>query len=176
MVSFSYGQTLSAAITRPTNTTPYTANDAWANSATAPTVGGFYLGDPAPPINSPPAAKGPDRCGLITDIVFVSSVDPATLLQGELWLFDSAITAVNDNAAFAISDANMEKFVGRVAFTLASTVAGTGTSSFAHVRNLNLGYRCVGSDRLRFLVKVKNAYTPASAEKLSIRAKVLYTS
>src|SRR5262245_20612842 len=108
------------AAARPTgNTTQYGTNEMWANSATAPTA--YVFGEVA------------NLSGTITDVVIVSSNDPATLLQGELWLFDDSTTLVNDNAAFALSDADALKLVGVIPFTLVTSVAGTGTNSLAHV-------------------------------------------
>jgi len=159
--------TATTTITRPSDTTAYAANDAWANSTSAPTTGGFTLSS---------AARVSGGSGIITDVVIVSSNDPATLLQGELWIFDNAVTAVNDNAAFALSDADALELVGVVPFTLVTTVGGSGTNSFAAVTGLNIGFAAVGSANLRYLVKVKNAYTPASGETLTVRAKIVQTN
>lgn len=155
--------TVSTSITRPADTTAYAANDAWADSTSSPTTGGFTLTG---------VGRVSGGSAYITDLIVVSSNDPATLLQGELWIFDSAVTAVNDNAAFALSDADALKLVAVVPFTLASSQAGSGANSYAHVQNLGVGVTCAGSANLRFLVKVKNAYTPASGEVLTVRAKI----
>ena len=156
--------TCTTSITRPSDTTAYTANDALSNSASSPTAGGFTFTS---------AARASGGSGIITDLIVVSSNDPATLLQGECWIYDSATTAVNDNAAFASSDSDTLLLVAVIPFTMTSTVAGSGTTSYAHVQGLSIGFTCSGSANLRFLVKVKNAYTPASAEVLSFRLKVL---
>lgn len=159
--------TCKVSITRPSDTTPYAANDCWSDSTSAPTSGGFTLTG---------AARISGGSGIITDMLVVSSIDPATLLQGEIWLADSAVTNVNDNSAFAMSDSDLLLLAGIVPFTLASTIAGSGTNSFAHLQGLNIGFTCIGSANLRFLVKVKNAYTPASAEVLSVCAKIVQTN
>lgn len=159
--------TCSTDVTRPADTNIYAANDAWADSTSAPTAGGFTFTG---------AGRTSGGSGIITDLSIISSNDPSTLLQGEIWIFDSAPTAVDDNAAFALSDSDAKKLVGVVPFTLASTTGGSGTNSFASVQNLNLGFTCVGTTNLRYLVKVKNAYTPASAEVLTVRAKVIETN
>jgi len=59
--------------------------------------------------------------------------------------------------------------VGVIPFTLE---AGTN-NSFAHIRNLNLFATPSGSANLRFLIRVKNVYTPASAEVITVRVKSL---
>jgi hypothetical protein len=161
------GVTVTTTVTRPADTTAYAANDALSNSTSAPTTGGFTLTG---------LARASGGSGLITDIMIVSSNDPATLLQGELWLFDAAATNINDNAAFALSDGDALLLVGVVPFTLASSQAGSGTNSVYHATNLNIGFTCVGTADLRFLVKVKNAYTPANAETLTVRVKATRTT
>lgn len=158
------GTTVTATVTRPADTTTYTANDAWSDSTSAPTVGGFSLAG---------SARVAPATGIITDMIIVSSADPATTLQGEIWLFESAVTAINDNAAFALSDGDAVKLVGVVPFTLLTTTAGSGTNSYANIQNLSLGFTTASSADLRFLVKVKNAYVPVSGEVLTIRAKIV---
>lgn len=162
------GTTVTSTATRAADTNPYLANDTWADSASAPTAGGYTLTG---------MARASGGSGIIYDFLITSSNDPATLLQGELWIFDSAPTAVNDNAAFALSDADILKLVAVVPFTLVTSTAGSGTNSVAHVFPASpIAYTCVGSADLRYLVKVKNAYTPANAEVLTVRAKINYTT
>lgn len=145
-------------VTRPADTNAYTANDAFANSTSAPTAGGFTFTNAA-------AVSGGG--GIITDAVIVAS--GATLYQGEIWIFDSATAAVpNDNAAFACSDADCLLLLGKIPFTL---VADVSTTSLAHVSGLNIGFHCVGTANLRFLVRITNAPTPANAETLTVRIK-----
>ena len=154
-----YFKTITTSITRPNDTTAYTAADAWSDSTSAPTSGGFTFSA---------AARVSAGSGTITDAVITSDNDPATPLQGEIWLFDTAVTNINDNAAFAVTDAEIKTYVGKIAFTLADA----GNNDAAHVTGLNIGYTCVGSNNLRFLVKVLNAYTPAAQEVLTVRIKV----
>lgn len=148
-----------ATVTRPSNTTAYTAGDALSNSTSAPTSGGFTLSNAA-------AASG--EGGIITDAVIVSSNAPATPLRGEIWLFDGAATNINDNDAFALSDADALLCLGKIPFAL---TVEAGNNSHAHVKGLNIGYHCVGSANLRFLVRVLHAYIPASGETLTVRIK-----
>lgn len=152
--------TVQTTITRPADTTAYAANDALANSTSAPTTGGFTLSS---------VARASGGSGIIIDAVLTMSTAPATALIGEIWLFNEAVTAINDNAAWAISDADVLKLVGIIPFT---TIKSGGNNLVAHVPNLNYGFTCVGSANLRFLVKVLNAYTPASAEVLSLMVKI----
>jgi hypothetical protein len=158
-VTATAGTTITATVTRPADTNIYAADDVWATSTSAPTSGGSTL-------TAACGASGGN--GMLTDMLVITSI--AGVLQGEIWLFDSAVTEVNDNAAFALSDTDVAKLIGVVPFT----VVANPSNSHQHVTGLNYGYTCVGSANLRYLVKVKSAYTPASAEVLTLRAKVLY--
>lgn len=147
------------ACVRESNTTQYTANDEWSNDDTAPTA---YL-----------LAELSGQSGIIKDVVIVSSNDPATLLQGEFCLADDSMTLVNDNAAFALTDADSLKLVsGLIPFTLVSSAGGSGTNSLAHVIGIDTAFDCTNKAGLYLRVKVKNAYTPASAETLNFRFKI----
>lgn len=147
-------------VTRPANTTTYTANDAIAD--TTPTAGGFTLAS---------MANASGGYGMLNELIILSAADPALTLQGEIWIFNQAVTAVADNAAFAISDADLKFLMGVFPFQLVTTVAGSGTSSYDYLPNLSMLYNCVGSTSLRFLLKAKNAYIPVSSEVLTVIAK-----
>lgn len=152
--------TCSTDITRPSDTTAYTANDALSDSTTAPTSGGFTFTS---------AARVSGGSGIITDCIVTSSNDPGTVLVGEIIIFDTSVTNINDNSAFAVSDSEIKTLVGIIPFTLADV----GNNDAGWTSNLNMGFTCVGSANLRFLVRVKNAYTPASAEVLTVRVKIM---
>ena len=152
--SIGFPVSVSTDVTRPADTTAYAANDAWSDSTTAPTAGGFTFTS---------AARKSGGSILITDAIFATSNDAATLLQGELWIFNQAVTNINDNAAFAVSDAEIKTCVAKIPFTLEDA----GNNGFAHVQNLAILATASGSANLRFLIRVKNAYTPASAEVLT---------
>lgn len=152
--------TVSTDVTRPADTTAYAANDAISDSTSAPTSGGFTLSN---------IARKSGGSVLITDIIVTSSNDPATPLQGEIFLFNTSVTNINDNAAFAVSDSEIKTCVGRVGFALEDV----GNNDFYHAQNVNILATCSGSANLRFLLRAKNAYTPASAEVLTVTVKAL---
>jgi len=152
-------KTLDADVTRPANVTAYAANDALAD--TTPTVGGFTFTG---------AARASGGSGIITDLVVSFDDDAATPLQGEVYIFDQAITAIVDNAVFAITDAEARTIVGVIPFSLADI----GNQDFAHMQNLSIGYTCVGTANLRFLIRVRNAYiATANSGVIRFRLKVL---
>lgn len=150
--------TCSTDITRPANTTQYAVNDALADGT--PTAGGFTFTS---------AARVSGGSGIITDAIIVTDADAATLLQGEIMLFNQSVTAIADNAAFAITDAEAKTLIGKIPFTLEDI----GNSGWYHAQNLNIGFTCVGTANLRFLVRVKNTYTPVSGEVLTFILKIV---
>lgn len=153
--------TLATDVTRPADTTAYVVNDVWSDSTSAPTVGGFTLTG---------AGRISGGSGIITDCVIANAGDAATPLQAEIMLFNQAVTAVNDNAAFAISDAEAKTLIAKIPFTLEDI----GNNGWYHAQNLNIGFTCVGTANLRFLVRVKNAYAPpANSEVLTVTLKVM---
>lgn len=152
-------KTIKVDVTRPADTTAYASGDAISDSTSAPTSGGFT-------ITSAGRASG-GSC-IITDVCIATSNDPATKLTGEIWIFDTSVTNINDNAAFAVSDTEIKTCAAVVPFSLYDA----GNNGFAHVTGLNILATCSGTANLRFLLRARNAYTPASAEVLSFAFKL----
>jgi hypothetical protein len=150
--------TISVDVIRPADSTAYAAGDALANSTTAPTVNGFQLTG---------VARGSGKAALLTDVALIySNATPDVV--GELWIFDSAVTAINDNAVFSLSDTDARKLVAVVPFVINK---GAGNNKVCHTGNLAHLCTCVGSDDLKFLIKIIQAFTPASGDMLTVRAK-----
>lgn len=153
---------VTASYTRPGDTSIYAIGDAYANSTSAPTAGGLTFTN---------AAKASGKGGLIKKLQVVDSNGPGTPIQGELWLFRSAPTAINDNAAFALSDADALLVEAIIPFT---TEVKAANNSIACIP-LEEAFVCSGSANLRGLVRLLNAYTPANAETLSFSLDILQT-
>jgi hypothetical protein len=143
-------------VTRPADTTAYASGDAIADSTSAPTTGGFTLSSVA-------SASG--KLVMINDIFITSS--KASTLQGWLYIFNQAATANNDNAAFALSDADLQNAIAILSFGMTAEPS----NSWAHLQGLGIVAACVGTANLRFLLKTAAAYTPDNAEVFTIRAK-----
>lgn len=169
LTRFQTGDTavVNASYTRPANTTQYTANDAIANSTTAPVVLTFDN-----------AALGGGGSGIIHTIEIVDSANQATKPQIRLWLFDTSPTAVNDADPFTISDAEHATALpnGIQDFTSwleGDKTAGTGNCS-SHATSLAIPFKCTSnSDSLYGLLEVRNTYTPTSAEVFTVRLGIL---
>jgi len=156
--------TVQTDVTRPADTTAYVLNDAVSNSTSAPTSGGFTLTG---------AARVSGGSGIITDAIITSSNPAASGLIAEIVLFDTAVTNINDNAAWAISDTEVKTCVGVIGFF----IEGVGNNGICHVQNLSIGFTCVGSANLRFLIRISASagYTPISAEVITVKLKILQT-
>jgi hypothetical protein len=154
--------TISQTLTRPANTTTYAINDVMADVA-ATAGGDTFTG----------CAKQSGGSGIITDVTFAFDEDAATPLQGELFLFDTAMTAPADNAAFTVTDAQARTIVAKIPFALEDI----GANGFCHVQNLSIAFTTVGSADLRSLIRVKNAYVPTTnSSVLTTRLKIIQTT
>lgn len=155
-----FPKTISVDVTRPADVLAYAAGDAISNSTTAPTTGGFTFTG---------AGRKSGGSGLITDVCVMTSNDPATRLSGEIFIFNQAVTNINDNTAFAVSDTEIKTCIGVIPFSFFDA----GNNGYAQMSGLNILYTCSGSADLRFLLRARNAYTPASAEVITVVLKVL---
>lgn len=151
--------TVATDVTRPADTAVYAINDCMSDSTSAPVSGGFTFTN---------AARKSGGSGIIHGCQVATAADAATLLVGELWLFNAAVTNVNDNAAFVVSDAEIKTCIGKIPFALEDA----GNNGFYSVSGLDMMFTCVGTANLRFLVRVKNAYTPVSAEVLTFTLRI----
>jgi hypothetical protein len=142
-------------ITRPADVLAYAAGDAISDSTTAPTTGGFTLSS---------VARISGGFALVTGCTIITDNDPATRLSGEVLLFNTAFTNVNDNTAFVVSDAEALTYEGAIPFSMYDM----GNNGVAEIQNLSKIVKCVGSADLRFAMRARNAYTPASAEVFTV--------
>lgn len=150
-----------ASITRPANTTTYTANTGWNNGT--PT---FFSFTGACRVNGGQV--------LIPSINIRSSANPTLKLTGILWLFAGVPgTNVSDDATFTIASVDFAILTGNAqgfAFTLANSQANTGAAnSAAALSGVTYQGKCAsGSTTITGMVEVTNAYVPASAEVLTV--------
>lgn len=155
---------VSDSYTRPADTTAYTAGDALSNSTSAPVALIFRN-----------AVR--DGSSILEAAICVDSVAAGTKPDLELWLFHTTPTPVNDNSAFAISDAEALTLVGVVSFPVANFKASSNncvcqTADIALPVHGVLGQRARKTQDLFGLVVVRNAYTPASAEVFTFNLKL----
>lgn len=158
--------TVSSNFTRPADTTAYAAGDAVTNSTSSPSIITF---------NS--VARANAGSGVIIGAVLIDSANQATKGQFELWLYDTSFSADNDNAAFTPSDGETETLIGVIPFLIpyvGDATSGAGGNCVYPVGNLSIPFTCGASvDDIFGLLVVRNAYTPVSGEKFTLRLFVV---
>jgi hypothetical protein len=152
-------------ITRPGNTTAYTAGDAMSDNATEPTAEGYFEFDL-------PCRKG----GGVTLIDFTlhKSAQGQTAAKFALLLFTTlpALAGFEDNAAVAITDVEMKECKGVVVFN-ADEWANVATG------DVQTQAKCIGIVSAAASVKVygilvaQDAYTPGNAEVYTLTAHAI---
>ena len=150
---------------RPADTTQYAAGDAVSDSTSSPTVLSFE--------NITDKAQG---AILIQEVLVTSSANESTLPKFNLWLFDAEPTAINDNAAFTLTDAENNTVQAVIALDSdnADTRAYTATNnSRMEGTNRQRIIRLGTNTTLYGLLEVTNAYTPVSGETFTITLKGL---
>lgn len=157
--------TVAANFTRPANTTPYTAGDVVNDSDTA----GAVLVFPLPKVGKLGSA-------IIQSATIVSSVSASIKLDARLWLFDTTLTADNDNAEFTPTDAEMRTLLHVIAFPAGSWVApgATPPNAACNAQGLLLPINTKVDDNAIYgVLEARNGYTPASGERFDIRLGLL---
>lgn len=156
-------QVLGAKMTRPADTTAYTAGD----------VVGDVISSAA--LTFSPTGGGQGLGGVLKAGACISSQNAATKPDLQLWLFSAPLAAnPADNAAFAPTDNDMLNFIGRVDFptgnfkTANAGAAGAGNAScIATALELPVPAYIYG-----YLV-VQNAYAPIASEVFQINLGLL---
>jgi hypothetical protein len=148
---------VTGSITRPANTTAYTAADALTDSATAPTT-----------LALSGCVRSNGGTGEIHSIAVVDSSAEATKPDLDVFVFSSTIVPTNDNAAFAVTDAELRTCVAHVALPGSGFALGNGNGLLKSAA-LTLPFRCASSSTsLHVALVVRNAYTPVSAERFDV--------
>jgi len=147
-------------ITRPSNTTAYTAGD--------------VVGDTSGSAILTFTSAGPSGGFLIlqsASLVFSDSVVPSGMSAFRLHLYGATPTAIADNAAFDLLSGERTNYMGYVDF---STPQDFGSSLYTQVdypgRLLKLA---TASTTLYAELETRGAYTPVSASTVQVRMNLL---
>jgi len=130
----------------------YVANDFVGTSATAMTFAN--------------AARVAGGSGVIESAVLVDG--DLQSVDAELWLFDTAVTPPNDNAAWTISDAHALTCIGVIVF---DTYYASALNSVGVANGLNIAFSAIATSIYGCLV-TRGAPTYTSG-KLSVRLSIL---
>lgn len=169
----SIGKTAAASKTRPEDTTQYAAGDVYSESATD---------DAGTMLEFENVVHQAGGSGYILDALLIHSAQETVDPDVELWLFDAEIASeLDDNAAFAPSDAELESCIGVIKFPTGNFIAA-GDNGVIHGRLENddgplafhKRFTCQSDSRSIYGVLVmRNTYAPESAEKITIRLGIL---
>lgn len=140
-------KTSTISVTRPANTTQYTAGDV---------MGGLFTFS---------VAAG--SSAFVRGAVFIDSAAEATKPEFDLFLFSAEPTVAADNAAFAPTDAEMLKCVEALVF-LASNFKTAGANGVITRTGLDIPYTHVTDRNLYGVMVARNTYTPVSSEVFTL--------
>jgi len=157
---------LTDSYTRPANTTQYTIGDTISDSAT---VLAFDL--------SLNGISQNGTTGIIVQAFLISSAYQSTGLNADLLLFDRTVTVPVDNAACAITDAELLTCVARISFetqVIVLPTTGVNGNCIYVGTQVNEIFECKSDDDVLYGVLVaRNAYTPISGEVFTVKLKVI---
>lgn len=157
-----YTTVVSASKTRPNDTTTYASGEVVNESASAGTNWTFS--------NCARVAGG---SGTIMKVHLDDSALQTLRFQGELWLFDAAPTADNDNAVFTPTDAEQQTVVAVIPLGIqyaGDATSGAGGNCLVTSGVVNEPFKCAaGSTTLYGVLVVREAYIPVAQEVFNIR-------
>jgi hypothetical protein len=160
-------RTISGSVTRPSDTNAYASGDAVTDSTSAPSVLTFSN-----------AARVATGSGLIVGAELVDSANQVTKGDFDLFLFDTTYTPDNDNSAFTPTDTELETCIGVISFTGTNAKVGDATSGAggncvipASLSNA-IPFSLPSGTSLFGALVARSAYTPVSAEKLTVRLAI----
>lgn len=150
-------KTSKATYIRPANTTQYAGGDCVCNSASAPALLEFNVGEL------------PQSKGYITNAKIAKSSATIANALFRLYLFNKAITPVNDNAPFPLLFSKAEELIGFIDFEMTTEGAGSDCALDV-ITNINLRFANDPAEKIIYGVLVaKGAYIPASEEEFLIQ-------
>ena len=143
----------SASFTRPADTTAYAANDAVANSTSAPALLTFAN-----------CANANGGQGYIVKTRLLTNQKTCTA-RFRLSFYHTAPSPVNDNAPKPMLYANKDKLIGRIDLDPCNTEDATSDAAFALSTAL-MPYVCAAADtKIYCILTTLDAFTPASAQQ-----------
>ncbi len=143
----------SASFTRPADTTAYAANDAIADSTSAPTLLSFAN-----------CANANGGQGYIVKTRLLTNQKTCTA-RFRLSFYHTAPSPVNDNAPKPMLYANKDKLIGRIDLDPCNTEDATSDAAFALSTAL-MPYVCAAADTTIYcILTTLDAFTPASAQQ-----------
>jgi len=165
---------ISDSITRPADTTAYTAGD-----VIAEVTNNDYFTFGASGTDG--VARPMVWTGSIETVTVTSSANQATKPSLELWLFHTLIAEVADNAAFAPTDAELATCIGIVTladtgFKVGNAGAGAAGNIIQVVAGVGMPFRAIPTSASPAVIYgqlvVRNAYTPVASEVFTVQLMI----
>lgn len=148
---------VAASLTRPADTTAYTVGDAVTDSTSAPTT-----------LSLSSVGSGNSSQIEIDSVIVTSSVKGSVLPYFRVYISNNAMTATNDNSAFALSASENNNVCAQI--DMGAPYAAVGST---RLERHDLAIVCTTSstNTLNVLLVIDNAYTPASGEVFRVIIK-----
>lgn len=159
------GVVVGVELTRPSDTTAYSAKDVISNSTSAPTVLAFAN-----------FARSNQGTGLITRARLMTDKKDVTASM-RLHLFHTAPAAIADNSPYLMLYANAANRIGMIDFPALATEDATNSTAAAAMRPSsdgiwtmpNLWFQTASGSRAIYgVLETLSAFTPASAQKFFV--------
>lgn len=152
--------------TRPSDTATYAAGDVVCNSTSAPVA-----------ITFSNAVSHPGGGGVLMGAALIDGACQTLKGDFELWVFDTAPTMDNDNAAFTPTDAELQALVKIIPFgsspKVGDATSGAGGNAVYDVDLTPRVFKCTASEKnLYGVLVVRNAYVPVSAGTFAVRLMI----
>jgi len=145
----------STTITRPADTTAYTARDAIANSTSTPAVLSFT------------GMAGEEAGGGYIVKARLMTNQSTNTARFRLHLYSVAPTPINDNAVQVLLWANRANRVGHIDFDACTTGGSGSDAANSSNANLRMPFVCGAADTVLYgLLETLDGFTPASAQQI----------
>lgn len=166
VVGGGYQARITAAKTRPNDTTTYAAGEVVNESDSAGTGWTF---------SSCTRVNG--GSGILQGATLIDSANQTLKGSFELWLFRNAPAADNDNAVFTPTDAELLDVVAVVPFSsvyVGDATSGAGGNCVHFSQPVSIPFVCDSDDTALYgVLVVRNAYVPVANEVITINLKIL---
>lgn len=166
VVAGGYTKLVQVAKTRPNDTNTYAAGDVF-NESTSAGTNLTFAG----------CSRYTAGTGVIQAATLIDSANQALKGSFELWLFNAAVTADNDNAVFTPTDAELLTLQAIIPFTnwyVGDATANAGGNAVSLANNLGMPFTCAsGSTSLIGVIVVRNAYIPVAQSSLTFTLEIL---
>jgi hypothetical protein len=144
---------ISASLTRPADTTAYTALDALSSSTSSPTLLTFTN-----------IARINEGSGYLVKARLVTN-QPTNAARFRLHLYNTAVTAINDNAPFTLLYANRATKIGTLDFDALGTEGSGSDCAEATNASARLKFVCAAASRTIYgILETRDGFTPTSGQ------------